>query len=503
MKTCSKCSYENDDTANFCEQCGALLSSCGEAASERFDLPSPTFEEVSPSLSKDVLAALTLEDLGLHLDATATGELQPSFEMPTSEPTPIQEGDCPYVKLECQKNLFFITGVQMPIQLRATPMATNLEKLHIWMIPQVVDGTPIVYNIPVKNKLVLGQQIRLQCVWRPEANYAGTVPFDFYVVCLVDGKTYFYTFNLQVLVIHADHLNRGQNIAINISASEAATISADFGRQLASSQTHTLATLTAMRNQLSTAFDVCPLYETAWRPADTYASGRVYLCDALTIKIKKKGETEPHCYQLLSQEVIRMGRKHAYNHIVVADPTISTDPHDYPNNAVSAVHTEILYQGHSLMMNDKSTHGTYVNGIKPPSSGYCFSEHAPHHTVEFGYIKFDMYFQYCRQRPDSLSCTLCPQRKLKSVVFKRSDAVPESYLLVWQCCDLGLVDKDLSGLTILRRNGGFILKTFKEGYHYLAPSERIFQLENGEVEISSYHQYGDVKIGDEVLPLNR
>ncbi len=66
---------------------------------------------------------------------------------------------------------------------------------------------------------------------------------------------------------------------------------------------------------------------------------------------------------------------------------------------------------------------------------------------------------------------------------------PELFLLIWECIALGSVEKKLSGLKIVRCNGGFVLQTLSGQYLPLVPRQQI-ELSNGmKITISPYQQY--------------
>ena len=101
--------------------------------------------------------------------------------------------------------------------------------------------------------------------------------------------------------------------------------------------------------------------------------------------------------------------------------------------------------------------------------------------VEFGDIHWKMQLQECKGSAGlgPKMCKTCLRKKVKSLAFSGYPEDKEYYLLVWQCCELGMVVPQLAGWKLFFRNGTFIAGMPDGRRVFLSPGKRIEC--NGEI----------------------
>ncbi|NLE66351.1 MAG: FHA domain-containing protein, partial [Lentisphaerae bacterium] len=98
-------------------------------------------------------------------------------------------------------------------------------------------------------------------------------------------------------------------------------------------------------------------------------------------------------------------------------------------------------------------------------------------------------------RPDSARCARCEDRdavlcrrgRVPALALRRSDHVPETFVLLWSCLDLGQVAPVLQGLTVCHERGGFSWRSGGEA-GWLKPGR--YQVVGAEICVKTFQQYG-------------
>jgi hypothetical protein len=194
-------------------------------------------------------------------------------------------------------------------------------------------------------------------------------------------------------------------------------------------------------NQLTPDFVRQELLPTNWRPEKISNSG---MADKLMLIWKDMR------ILLCSKNEIVFGRDPVKSDI----PVRGSDPEE--NRTVSRVHGVVAYAGDTVRFTNRSTNGTWINERKVDADGIQLPDNS---LVEFGDIKWSMNIQRCHRRGSENICQSCCANKVRSVSVTRHDSARECYLLIWQCCDLGIVIPELAGWDIFTREGAFFIRT--------------------------------------------
>ena len=72
--------------------------------------------------------------------------------------------------------------------------------------------------------------------------------------------------------------------------------------------------------------------------------------------------------------------------------------------------------------------------------------------------------------------------------MSRNDKLPETFVFLWQCCDLGEILPELNGITVYRRNEGFILENKEHMFYLLYPGFSMDLGRGQKLEVDRFFQ---------------
>lgn len=393
-------------------------------------------------------------------------------------------GECSHLKVEYNKNVFFLTGSTSVIKLKLTPMDNQIEDLLIFMETDH-SGNHSRRSLPVREVLKKNTPVFLQTSVDP-GDISGRLCLNFYIGCKVRGEFKYYQFSAEHKVY--DSKQSGSSLCSQITINNRQDINStgasdihyrdSLGDALKKMTDKALSVneLIDRLNDLPPEFRVQQLTKTVWRPEDVLVKGNLYPAEKLTL------EYNGFTIHLLNKPSVKFGRDPLQCDLIVRQRTIPAK--EYPNSTVSRKHAEIIYCDDTVKFFDYSSYGTYINGRKPDCSGIPLDLSA---TVEFGDIHWKMNIQQCTARLPHSICQTCSANKVKSVTFSRMDLEPECYLLIWQCCELGRVIENLTDWTIFSRNGCFFIRTPEQDFYHLRPGQTITSKDN-QIKVKYFEQ---------------
>ena len=185
-------------------------------------------------------------------------------------------------------------------------------------------------------------------------------------------------------------------------------------------------------------------------------------CPALTL------ETKECLVHVIDKDDIAIGRL-PDNDLVLVDWHRNTSYDQRPTATVSRRHALLHHDSQALEIECNGY--TMVNNRVVPK-GQRVALASGRTSLDFGEIGLLAECQECPQRKNDRMCWNCLAHPVKSLVLKRKDGLSEVFLCVWQCCDLESVCPSLKGVTLYRRNGGFVLQT--------SPGGGLYNLEVGQ-----------------------
>lgn len=455
---CPHCRETLEEGSAFCEFCGKALAVAAENPPEA---PVPAAADAGGKFDLDAAAETLLRDAKERKSASAE---------------PVPESGCPYCFVEYAVNRFLLEGAEMPLEVRIRIDSKKLKSLLLWFAPSAGGKTELV---PVSTEeLQFGRAVPIAVPYHPLVG--GVLDANFYFGCVLEGGVEFYRMNVRPMVFTREQSSA--SIVATISNSERAVLDLSELRKFADSNPGA-AMLIQKANDEPAKFRPMPLVETVWRPEQHFVPGRTYPCDALTLEYKG-------CrYQLCGKETVKLGRKPELNDFAVLDWVNARNDREYPNNTVSRSHVQIHFCGDSVNIIDTSSYGTFVNGVKPEIAGNAGIPLPNEAELRLGDIELHMEMQRCEQRPESPVCKNCPAGKIKSLTLARADRLPEVYVLVPQCCELGYLSRELEGFAVYRRNGGFLLRAPDGKFRHLVPNTKI-DCRGTAIEVKSFQQFG-------------
>ena len=479
---CPKCKKEVEYLAGECEicpECGSELMPDKQTEGQQNDLwKGVDFASVLSQVTDSSAGQTPAGDLSARSKAIADEIENLDFDKP-------RQSDCPYLQVEYNRDLFFVSGSNANMKLQVTPLVPELEELHIFMELRQEQSEKL-SQVPVNSRLTPHRPIEVTIPFRPE-KISGRVAINFYFGCKVKNERRYYQFQAEHTIYDPNQTCRSlsSQIIINqqITAQQAADVNyrdsiGDALRQM-QEKSLTVNEMLDKQNNLPPRYVVIHLTETTWTPDSEIISGSAYPADKLML------EWNNLKILLIGKNHIKLGRSAEQCDLLVRTTGCGRlSPQDYPNTTVSRLHAEILYNGDFIQLFDRSSYGTYINERKPDSAGMRIPDSA---TVEFGDIHWKMEIQHCESKHSHAICQSCQAKKIKSLTFTRKDREPEHYLLVWQCCELGRIIPELLDWTVFFRDNKFFIRTPEQNFHYLRPGNT-FRVNDQTVKVNYFRQ---------------
>ncbi|MBR3709183.1 MAG: FHA domain-containing protein [Lentisphaeria bacterium] len=447
--TCQKCNtvIAREDAGPFCPECGAELVSAETAAPEAAHDTVFTPPAAECSFEKNFASSQGIRTFSGSL--TEIGQ-QLAEKIDQVDVTTSVRSDCKALEVAYNQNLFFLCGAESILKLRLKPLISDLKQLVVFM-EVIRAGQPSRRQILIHEILKQDKDFTLRIPFNPEQT-RGRLTMTFYIGCKVGTNDFdFYEFSVEHKV-YDDHQD-SSSLSITINQDITATHAADVNNRIISEELTKMAgqdmTVNAMidsLNDLPPDFVVQRLTKTMWRPG--LGSGLQHFADRLLLEYKGKK------IYLLSKSSISIGRS------TVADPDIWL-----PNATVSKKQADFIYDEKHVKLVDHSSYGTYLNGNKIQDTEVLLDDNG---ILEFGDVCMKMRIQKCRGRLQHNICQTCNAPQIKSMTLTRQD-LPEYYLCIWECCELGRIIEDLADWTVFARENCFLIRTPAQDFYYLRP----------------------------------
>ena len=462
---CPYCGKSTEDNSVFCEFCGKKLDPAAGAA-----INSAGKSVAGPPLS----GSFNLRD-------AANAMIQAAKKREHAFPEEPDGGGsrCTCLHVEYAVNRFLLAGAQMPLEIRIRIDSREVKQVLLWLVA-AVGGKEEICPVPTDElrfeefvPLVIPYYLR-------DPSIRGMFNATFYFGCIFEHEIRFY----QMAVRHTVYAKgeSKQSIIANISADGGSVVDMSSLKSLADSSSNGDILIERANNEPA-RYKAMPLTETVWRPERCFVSGHTYVCDMLTLEW---GGVQ---YHICGKDTVKLGRKSELNDFSILDWENAGNDHEWPNNTVSRRHAQIHYCIDTAFLTDSSSFGTFIDGIKSEIADKSRIPLPATAEIRMGDIALQMEMQRCEQRPEAPVCKNCMAGKVKAVTLFRKDALPEVYLMIWQCCDLGKLDRKLEGFTVFRRNGGFIIRKPDGNFTNLIPNETI-TYDNMAIEVKTFKQHG-------------
>ena len=411
--------------------------------------------------------------------------------MPTGAATAVISG-CPDLRVEYNVAQFFIEGISSPFTFRVTPLVDGIEDIRIFLESDAGNG--ISADKHIRKRLIRDRSFIQRFNLQLERIH-GVVSFDIYITYSKDGEDCTFEHATTHKVYPADSSAREvvETIIVNINNEINAGHAADATVNNGLEQLQDLRSRTSANDQARTlidkivdlppTFSALALYPTDWEPPVGFFSSKRQ-------PVKRSVEQAPadaryqrltlklgsHFYHLVAGDAASFGRDRHNNDIGMRLFDRAGKATGELNKRTSRFHCRIEIHGDHCFVKDggfspedgttkASGMGTFVNGRQLAALGATELESGRIHCVGlagaadsvFGAVVLDVEPVCCSQDTDSCwMSTDCSENMIACVRMRRRDEVPEAYVLVVRCVDLGAFSSDLAGVRVWQQGGGMM-----------------------------------------------
>lgn len=480
---CPKCQHSNTPNARFCQKCGEELPS--QPATTAIPPVVPSIGSilanfpgqsaiVPPNEHTDTEAAAGKRFAALFGQENVGSGVMSKQEVPSAStekmevtlftPPDAESKQLP-VMVSYAVNRLFHEGGNFILEARVHPAQVPLSEVHAWLDITIAGETHTLTLESRKDKQDFHCYTNFYLPGnKNHVSLSGEALVKGYVLCVLPDGIQYYEYEVRHAIIASGHDK--STIINNYTLSGGSLL-----KVMGSIVNNTMSGDDIIRNINHTAplFKEVKISNSEWRPEDLWMADRNQYrrpgCyDELTLEY---GDMLIH---ILAKDDISIGR-FKDNDIALVDWANNRAYDQSPTVSVSRHHAIFHHDGNGVVLENLSSDGTGIeDGRKNIRKGQTASLSASAATLDFGFIRLYACAQTCRQKKLKDMCANCMGRPIKSLVLQRADGLPEVFLCVWQCCDLGILSPDLEGFILYRRNGGFMLQT---------PSERLYNLELG------------------------
>ncbi len=364
---------------------------------------------------------------------------------------------CNCLRIEYNYNRFSIEGAQNNLQFRLTPLAENQRGDIGFRLRQVRIFCWIVKNIDKEDYREVSMLNNLKLTENNTIDFtitinekAGFYTLVFRVECITDDGKSYYMFQQRDHLVYEKEQPSTPSAPINVYASGQHAADVRVNVEAIKYKSRTTNDFLQMLNTLPPAFGVKQLYECN---SEEVPNNSLNKEERLLLQING------YSLFIIGKTTVKLGRDKSLNDLQVRIPGLPL--WERPNRAVSSMHGVLSIIGNVLTYKDTSTYGTKLNGGEWIPGGCWTLPINCQSILEFGNIPLVFNPSSCIRKEDDEICMCCnlPQGCICSVALRRQDNVPESYLIVPYCCDLGKVLPELAGWILYRRNGCFGIRT--------------------------------------------
>lgn len=505
LMDCNACGKKTQEGV-FCEKCGAELPACRAAPPEQavHENPVPSGELATGQ----EIHATDVERISAQ--STMVVRAESAVDARVTPPQPVFISS-PYMTVEHDQSRVFVVGQTMNFRFALTPLVDGLCDVFVAVVFEGRGRKVEVKRlgwIPCKGERRVLRNINFAA---PEA---GSLGFSFYFGFKKDEQDFVFEADGEhkVWPSQARATEVVRNLEIHIQNSGHAS---DF--DLTGIKNHlkpeeTLADVIDRLHQMPPLWAGLCLYGSNWRPprirrsetrqlSPVTLSGQPPLAarlDRLTLA------TDGRKIHLFTTDTIRLGKNRQND--VVARLFEGGKATSALNSKISRYHCVIERQDKHCYIIDRGDYpgegsrpsacGVFVDGEQIPSRGRReldvkgsprLSLAGSSATVP-GVFSLELEPWACDPSMRRTCRRDCESQKLASLVLRRCDAIPETYVALWECFSLGTADPDFDGLIVWREGNGYGYAT-AETEGWLQPGISI-QMPQGEVRVEEWNQLG-------------
>ena len=487
---CPYCHEElGDDPGGFCDFCGKSLTVdktpvAKMSTTEQLDAQENSLTdidaEISMPSSDKATSASEPHFLGgkaavarhpFNLEVMADGILTGNAVQDTAS--------CRYFSVWYATNRFLLAGGQMLLDLKVKITDSSVRNMQICLMTVIGEKTQL-KRVPCDELSVGGESELSVSLYLENEKINGLALLKIFFLfdtdegkkcCRMDVRSKIYARGQSV-----------QSIVMNLQA-ESGSVNDLSGIHSLEGICHNGDELLERANAEAPQFTAYRVVEIGRVPDNVMVFMSSYVCDMLTIEWRGRR------YHLCGKVDVSIGRKWDMNDFALVDWVNTQSDKDDFNRHTSKRQAQFHWCGDAVNLIDLSTNGTFVDGKLPEASGAGGIRLPEQAVLKMGNFKLDMTIQKCGSSCGYSFCDGCTAAPVRAVTLRRLDKVPECFILVWECCDLGgvgMVD-ERGGVVVYHRNGGFFCRLPDGSVDALAPGLEL-PWGGDVIRVTSYHR---------------
>ncbi|MEI7947248.1 MAG: hypothetical protein WCJ02_11145 [bacterium] len=525
--TCNVCGKRTDE-GPFCNKCGAAqdgsvnpLAQKVENDPFRSELPTqdnptvpdtPRTQEVGTPVNVGGARIYTSSDEDHHprsvIDLPGQTKSNPAMHAdppPQNEPFSSTFDDCPWLWVERDRMIFCVENTNGVLRFKISAHAEGIEDVRMRLQFQGGNSTAVPWFKP---KCLQSKEIKLNIPPMPP----GAHPVDAHLQFIREGKLLKFETTIELYVYPNSSAGKiAESIVFNITNDIKTGHASDvhlsqdaasaFGHFTKNGHAHALTDLLNLMNSDMRAYRREELYDAGCEtpsPSAPTAPPQEAITKRLSLMVGGR------LLHLIAERRVTLGKNRdnrvvtrRFNQQGVADAQLC--------ERISKFHCTLELDGEACVIHDggrdetgrmrPSTWGVSWQGVPVKGSLRIPVEALPKKaSLGFvaGNVGYDFELAACAHPFDFGKCSSCSQQarhvcsngRIPALLLRRTDQVPEHYLLVWSCFDLGCVFPECSGMVVCYEQGAFSIR-FSGAFGWLVPDRRV-----GAVEVRPFAQVG-------------
>lgn len=502
--TCKVCGKRTDE-GPFCNECGAAQDGSVNPLAQQPE-PAPFRDDV---LTEDRPLVCELPRRVIQLPGQERAQPPPGPQAPPPPPQPDPGSsffdDCPWLWVERDRMIFCVEKANGVLRLKLSAHAEGLEEVRVnlrfqgggasatpWLKPKFGQAKEVKLNIPPlppgahpaelrlqfhKDNQILKFETTMELYVYPSDSSAGKIAESIVFNITNDIKTG-----------HASDVHLSQDAA------------SAFEKFTKNGQAHALTDLLNLMNSEMRAYRREELYEAGCeiKPSAPTPPPQEALAQRLTLVVGGR------LLHLIASRRVTLG-KNRDNHIVTRLFNQQGVADAQRCERISKFHCTLELEGTTCVLQDGARDD--CGRAKPSTWGVSWQGKAvqgslriPVETLptrgQLGLVNnaghSDFELTVCPQAFDFTQCSSCQQQarhgcsngRTPALLLRRTDQVPEHYLLAWACFDLGTVFPECAGRVVCYEQGAFSLRATGT-FDWLVPGRHL-----GRIEVRPFTQYG-------------
>lgn len=417
---------------------------------------------------------------------------------PQNEPFSSTFDDCPWLWVERDRMIFCVENTNGVLRFKISAHAEGIEDVRMRLQFQGGNSTAVPWFKP---KCMQSKEIKLNIPPMPP----GAHPVDAHLQFIREGKLLKFVTTIELYVYPNSSAGKiAESIVFNITNDIKTGHASDihlsqdaasaFGHFTKHGHAHALTDLLNLMNTDMRAYRREELYEAGDEPQPPQ--------EAITKRLSLM--VGGRLLHLIAERRVTLGKNRdnrvvtrRFNQQGVVDAQLC--------ERISKFHCTLELDGEACVIQDggrdetgrmrPSTGGVSWQGVPVKGSLRIHVDLLPK-KASLGFVAgpagYDFELTACAHPFDFSKCSSCSQQarqacssgRIPALLLRRTDHIPEHYLLVWSCFDLGCVFPECAGMVVCYEQGAFSIRS-SGTFGWLVPERHV-----GMVEVRPFAQVG-------------